>query len=83
MLTKTKLTWFVPVTKPNKFKILDIITGNLTDLVETVLIWSYPESKFKRFHDLNQGFTVGYQLYLKIHAHNIIAALYIIANRSQ
>ena len=44
MLTKTKLTCFVPGTVPKKFKILDIITGNQTDLVVAVLTWSYPKS---------------------------------------
>ena len=43
MLTKTKLMCFVPGTKPKKFEILDIINGNQTDLVATVLTWSCPE----------------------------------------
>ena len=49
MLTKTKSMCFVPVTKPKKFKILDIITGNQTDLVANVSMWSYPEPLLNLF----------------------------------
>lgn len=37
MLTKTKLTCFVTGTKPKKFKISDIITGNQTDRFNVVV----------------------------------------------